>query len=72
VIQQTGLDATVTGLPNVKNGVYFLRNGFPECVEWNTGISQWRVHVVDRVEDAAGDGVVLRWDGSRNGFVRVR
>lgn len=33
---------------------------------------QWRVHVVDRAEDAVGDGLVLKWDGSRDGFVRVR
>jgi hypothetical protein len=72
VMQQTGRDATVTGLPNVKDGVYFLRNGFPECVEWNTGVPQWRVHVVDRAEDAAGDGVVLKWDDAREGFDRVR
>jgi hypothetical protein len=70
-IQQTGRDAIVVGLPNVKDGVYFLRNGFPECVEWNTGVSQWRVHVADRLEDAKGDGVVLKWEDSASRFVSV-
>jgi hypothetical protein len=54
-------------LPNLLDGVYFLRNGFPECVEWNTGVPQSRVHVVDVAPSPArqgGDRVVLRWDGS--------
>jgi hypothetical protein len=68
-IQQTGRDAIVVGLPNVKDGVYFLRNGFPECVEWNTGVSQWRVHVADRLDDVHGDGVVLKWEDSASHFV---
>jgi len=56
-------------LPNVKDGVYFLRNGFPECVEWNTGVSQWRVHVADPPEDAREDGVVLKWEDSASRFI---
>ena len=68
-IQQTGRDAIVVGLPNVKDGVYFLRNGFPECVEWNTGVSQWRVHVADPPEDAREDGVVLKWEDSASRFI---
>jgi hypothetical protein len=64
-IQETGRDATVVNLPNLLDGVYFLRNGFPECVEWNTGIPQSRVHVVDRLEDSgAADRLILRWNGS--------
>ena len=70
-IQQTGRDAIVTGLPNVKDGVYFLRNGFPECVEWNSAVSQWRVHVIDRPEDARGGGVALKWDDSASRFIRT-
>ncbi|HLH42335.1 MAG TPA: hypothetical protein VKV74_05065 [Bryobacteraceae bacterium] len=68
-IQQAGRDATVTGLPNVKDGVYFLRNGFPECVEWNTGVSQWRVHVADKPDEAHSGGVILKWDNSVSRFI---
>jgi hypothetical protein len=64
-IQETGRDATVVNLPNLLDGVYFLRNGFPECVEWNTGVPQSRVHVVDRLEDSGhADRLILRWNGS--------
>jgi hypothetical protein len=64
-IQETGRDATVVNLPNLLDGVYFLRNGFPECVEWNTGVPQSRVHVVDQLEDLGpADRLILRWNGS--------
>ena len=36
----------VSGLPERLQGVYFLSNGFPECVETNSGEPAARVHVV--------------------------
>ncbi len=37
--------AIVTGLPQRKNGVVFLANGFPECVETNAHVPPGRVTV---------------------------
>jgi 4-amino-4-deoxy-L-arabinose transferase-like glycosyltransferase len=37
----------VSGLPNRLQGVYFLSNGFPECVEMNSGQQAARVHLAD-------------------------
>ena len=37
----------VSGLPDRLEGVYFLSNGFPECVELNSGQAATRVHLVD-------------------------
>ena len=36
----------VSGLPDRLQGVYFLSNGFPECVEMNSGQAAARVHLV--------------------------
>lgn len=38
--------AFVSGLPDRLQGAYFLSNGFPECVEMNSGQPAARVHVV--------------------------
>ena len=38
---------TVHGLPATRNGAVFLRNGFPQCVELNTGVPAWRIQVSD-------------------------
>jgi hypothetical protein len=35
----------VRGLPAIRNGAVFLQNGFPECVEMNSGVPAWRIHV---------------------------
>jgi hypothetical protein len=35
----------VRGLPQKKNGIVFLANGFPECVEMNSGIPRSRIQV---------------------------
>jgi hypothetical protein len=42
----------VSGLPDRLDGVYFLSNGFPECVEMNSGQSATRVHVVEAAQTA--------------------
>jgi hypothetical protein len=38
----------LSDLPDRKDGVYFLGNGFPECVEMNSGQPMGRVFVVGR------------------------
>jgi hypothetical protein len=40
----------VSGLPDRLEGVYFLSNGFPECVEMNSGKPAARVHLVSGAE----------------------
>jgi hypothetical protein len=35
----------VRGLPAIRNGAVFLQNGFPECVEMNSGVPAWRIQV---------------------------
>ena len=43
--QATPNTAVVAGLPQRKNGVVFLANGFPECVEMNAHVAPGRVSV---------------------------
>lgn len=53
----------VSGLPDRLDGVYFLTNGFPECVEMNSGQSAARVHVVGGSAEAVPhDGRGFVWD----------
>jgi hypothetical protein len=42
----------VTGLPERLEGVYFLSNGFPECVEMNSGQPAARVHIMGGAAEA--------------------
>jgi hypothetical protein len=44
--------AFVSGLPERLQGTYFLSNGFPECVEMNSGQPGARVHLLDGSSDA--------------------
>jgi hypothetical protein len=37
----------VRGLPTTRNGTVFLKNGFPLCVQMNTGVPAWRVRLPD-------------------------
>jgi hypothetical protein len=37
----------VRGLPATRSGVVFLQNGFPQCVEMNTGVPAWRIQMQD-------------------------
>jgi len=43
----------VHGLPEIRNGAVFLRNGFPQCVEMNSGVPAWRIQ--DRPESGASE-----------------
>jgi len=42
----------VSGLPSRLDGVYFLSNGFPECVQMNSGEAAARVHAVGESTDS--------------------
>ena len=46
-IAGTSGPVVVRGLPSIRNGAVFLRNGFPQCVELNTGVPGWRIQVSD-------------------------
>jgi hypothetical protein len=37
----------VRGLPAIRNGAVFLQNGFPQCVEMNTGVPAERIQMQD-------------------------
>jgi hypothetical protein len=37
----------VRGLPAMRNGAVFLQNGFPQCVEMNTGVPEGRIQMQD-------------------------
>jgi hypothetical protein len=49
----------VSDLPDRRDGVYFLGNGFPECVEMNSGQAGGRVYVVGRNPDSPPEN--SRW-----------
>jgi len=46
-IAGTSGPVVVRGLPATRNGAVFLQNGFPQCVELNTGVPAWRIQVND-------------------------
>jgi hypothetical protein len=53
----------VSGLPERLGGVYFLSNGFPECVETNSGEPAARVHVVgESPYTVPNNGRRFAWD----------
>lgn len=59
--------ALVRDLPAQWQGVYFLRNGFPQCVALNSGIEAGRIHVDDRRPPLPGERVFV-WN---NGAARL-
>ncbi|MEP7353716.1 MAG: hypothetical protein ABI824_10835 [Acidobacteriota bacterium] len=78
--QQVGRAAALTNgaiavanLPKLRDGVYFLGNGFPQCVEWRTGVPSNRVHLVSISDQASSPGTspTLSWDESAALFVPV-
>jgi len=46
-IAGTSGPVVVRGLPSIRDGAVFLQNGFPQCVELNTGVPAWRIQVDD-------------------------
>ncbi len=62
----------VGGLPDRLRGVYFLSNGFPECVEMNSGQHAARVHVAGESETVSPGARVFRWNRERSRLDEVR
>jgi hypothetical protein len=60
-IAGTSGPVVVRGLPAIRNGAVFLQNGFPECVEMNTGVLASRIHVGDSEMMKAG-AKEFRWN----------
>jgi hypothetical protein len=73
-VERTGKEAVVSGLPSLHDGVYFLKNAFPQCVEWNTGVLQDRV-TVENAPGGSGNGsgtMLFRWENRVDRLVRER
>jgi hypothetical protein len=65
--------AFVSGLPNTLQGAYFLSNGFPECVEMNSGLPAARVHVVSGLQEIApSNGRRFVWNGDHGVLEELR
>jgi hypothetical protein len=61
----------VSGLPDRLDGVYFLANGFPECVEMNSGQAAARVHVNGSGEQASPAGRRFVWNRTHRGLEEI-
>ncbi len=55
----------VRGLPSMLDGAVFLQNGFPQCVELNTGVPAWRIQV-DGSDAANPAAKEFRWNNVNN------
>jgi hypothetical protein len=64
-------DIVVSELPNSLRGVYFLRNGFPQCVAITTGQSIDRIMVAEDNPQHAPDARFYKWNGQREAFEPV-
>jgi Dolichyl-phosphate-mannose-protein mannosyltransferase len=43
IVEDSPGRVVVRGLPSTRNGAVFLQNGFPQCVEMNTGVTAGRI-----------------------------
>ncbi|MBV9266411.1 MAG: hypothetical protein JO061_09615, partial [Acidobacteriaceae bacterium] len=59
---------TVLDLPSTWNGVYFLKNGFADCVLINSG----RRLTISETSQPGGQAPVFRWNGVSETIVRER
>ena len=55
----------VVGLPDRLRGVYFLSNGFPECVEMNSGQAASRVHLAQSAGELPPATRTFVWNQDR-------
>jgi hypothetical protein len=63
----------VSGLPDRMEGVYFLSNGFPECVEMNSGEPAARVRVASGSAEPAPPGARrFVWNHEKGGLEERR
>lgn len=58
----------VPDLPATHDGIFFLNNGFPQCVEINSGQSASRVHR----DDVPAGARLMRWSDETQSLVEVR
>ncbi len=65
--QSRGGRIAVLGLPHSLQGVYFFANGFPECVEMQSGVEAGKVELRDSASpiDVAQYSCILNWDGNK-------
>lgn len=56
----------VLGLPHSLQGVYFFANGFPECVEMQSGVDAAKVELRETASSVTSPpySCILDWDGS--------
>ena len=54
-------------LPATHEGVFFLSNGFPQCVAINTGQDLSRIHPDDVPENAR----VFTWSDAANSLIEI-
>jgi len=55
----------VLGLPHSLQGVYFFANGFPECVQMQSGMDAAKVELRETISPtAAAYSCILDWDGN--------
>ncbi len=60
-IAGTSGPVVVRGLPSIRAGAVFLQNGFPQCVELNTGVPAWRIQV-DNSQAAKSGAAEFHWN----------
>ena len=65
-LKHTGDDAIVAGLPSTWHGIYFLRNGFPQCVAMNSGASADLIQVNDNVSSVPPHTRLFVWSPENN------
>jgi hypothetical protein len=62
----------VQNLPHKRNGVFFLSNGFPQCVAMNSGIPSSHIRVIDgNATEAPGNASVFEWNDAAGELVRA-
>jgi hypothetical protein len=70
-LEGTGRRAVVMGLPAVWHGVYFLRNGFPECVAMNSRAEAGRIDVRADLPGDSRNTAVFVWD-NKSGYLEEK
>jgi hypothetical protein len=65
-LKRTGDAAIVAGLPSIWHGIFFLRNGFSQCVAMNSGASADLVQVNDDTSSVPLHTRVFVWSPENN------
>ena len=70
-LQTDPRNIVVTDLPNTLRGVYFLRNGFPQCVAIETGQPIDRITVAEDTPEHTPDARFFKWNSHTETFEPV-